>query len=115
MKHALKTSFMIPLTVVVLAGCRTAQPEPEPVVIIPEPVRTCFPRNELVAETIPAETRTYMATVLIDNPPGPPIEQTEPVERVIREAYTVYKDTSGNEVTEDMICSEDIVSNPTGL
>ena len=105
---------LLPICVVAstLGACRTVQPEPEPIYIPPPVAKTCFEREELVVVTIPEETKTFYATVLIDNPPYEPIAQTTPQTRVVRPAYTVLQDSSGNVVTEDKICDDDLVTQP---
>jgi len=115
MKNSLKSPILALVLGGLLVGCRTVAPEPEPVFIPTPEARTCFPRDELIAVVIPEETKTYTAVTMVDNPPGPPIERTEQVTRVVREAYTVFQTAEGAEVSEDMICSEDIISNPSGI
>lgn len=95
-----------------LAACRTMEPEPEPVFIPPPEVRTCFPREELVAEQVPAETKTYTAITMVDNPPYEPIERKETVTREVRPAYTRYRTETGEIVADDKICNDDLVTTP---
>ena len=109
MTRTLLASLLLTST---LGACRTVQPEPEAVYIPPPVVKTCFDRSELVAVMIPEETKTFYATVMIDNPPHAPIEQTTPQTRVVRPAYTVMQDAGGNVVTEDKICDDDLVTQP---
>jgi len=95
-----------------LGACRTVQPEPEPVFIPPPVIKTCFDREELILETIPEVTKNVTAIVLIDNPPYEPIERREQQTRVVTPAYTVFKDSSGNIVSNDKICDDDLVTQP---
>ena len=92
-----------------LAGCATSQPEPEAIYIPPPEIRTCFAREELQLVEIPAETRTVVATTMIDNPPYEPIESKQEIVQEVRPAYTEYQDSSGNTVTTDMLCDSDLV------
>ena len=107
-----RTLLCLALLTTSLGACRTVQPEPEPVFIPPPVVKTCFYREELVIEVVPEETKTFTAITEIPNPPYEPIQRREQQTRVVRPAYTVFKDTSGNVVSDDKICDDDLVTQP---
>lgn len=111
--HKVAAPAVLPVVLIGLAACQsTPDPKPEPVFVPPPEVRTCLPREELVAEIVPAETRQYTAVTLVDNPPYAPIERRETVTREVKPAFTRYRDASGEVVDAATICDDDLVTQP---
>lgn len=92
---------------ILIAGCQTTpEPEPEEIIVDPVSIQTCTPISKLTKVDVPAETQTYTAIVMIDNPPYAPIERREEQVRVIKEAQVIYVDSEGKEVLD--ICNEEV-------
>jgi len=110
-----KHLILILSTAICLTGCQTTPDTddgPNTIDITTGPIQTCTPLSALTKVDVPPETKTYYATVLIDNPPYEPIERNEKVERVVKEGYTKYVDAEGNEVID--ICDEIEATSETG-
>lgn len=90
---------------IMLASCETTpEPEPEVIVIPPQPIRTCTPKSELERVVIPAKTEKFYAITEIENPPYEPITRKEERIRVVEEEKVFYVNTAGQEVTD--ICED---------
>ena len=88
---------------VILPACATAPeplPEPKPVVIQPEPVKTCVSIADLRRVVVPDVTKKVIAITEIENPPYEPIQRREEQTRVVTPGYTYYVDDTGAEVTD---------------
>ena len=87
----------------ILPACATAPdplPEPEPVAVQPDPVKTCFELAELRRVVVPAVTKTVIAITEIENPPYEPIQRREEQTREVSPEYVYYVDDTGAAVTE---------------
>ena len=96
-----------------LSACTTVpEPEPEVIVIPPEPVLTCAPVSTLQKVTIPAETKVQYYSTGIDNGEYEDIESPR-LQRtiVVKPAQVFYVDSEGREVLD--IC-EDVVTGEVG-
>jgi len=102
-------SLLLATTVILgLTACTTVpEPEPEPIVIDPEPIQTCAPISALTRLEIPAETKTQYAITMIENPPYEPIENKVKRTIVVTPAQVFYVDSAGKEVLD--ICDRDTI------
>ena len=97
-----------------LTACTTVpEPEPEIIVIEPEPIQTCAPVSALTRVEIPAETKVQYAITMIENPPYEPIENKVKRTIVVKPAQVFYADSEGKEVL-DICDKENIELGDTG-
>ena len=92
-----------------LSACTTVpEPEPEVIVIPPEPIQTCAPVSTLQKVTIPAETKVQYYSTGIDNGEYADIESAQ-LKRtiVIKPAQVFYVDSENKEVLD--ICEKDSI------
>lgn len=90
-----------------LSACTTVpEPEPEVIVIPPEPIQTCAAVSTLQKVTIPAETKVQYYSTGIDNGEYDDIESPQLSRTiVIKPAQVFYVDSENKEVLD--ICEKD--------